>query len=594
METTQDVRLALAKTMESEITDYFTKTVSLSKDNNHSQHQLVRRIALFESRVYPTGKFDKQGNYKTWWDIIAPRIDAEVKNIDFDTKDIEAYSPRKIDDVASLIVNLKLREWLRDNGQAEELNSAIEEGSGWGNVVWKKVNGGYERVDLRNFYVINQTARSLRQSAAIERHQLTQSELREKAQKGVWKNIEKVFADCGQNIYKADVESTQQETTTPIYSIYERNGEVNLKDLKAFTMETVEKGDESKYVFARVIAAGTEGTEGGATMKHILFAEQMPGMDNGDVYKEYHRGRYKGRWWREGLYELLFDLQVRGNEVANQISQGLLYASKTIFTDDDRSSVQNIITDLKNGDFIKSKNLRQVEVRMQGFDQLAAEWNRILEQANEIANSREIIQGGGTPSGMPFKLGQLLDVNANKLYDFIREKISIPFREIFEDWIIPTLVEDLKVEEVLRLTGDSEMLKRLREMVVEDWYIRNLFRFGMHTPEIAATIKAQKMEELAKSPIFLKQFKEAFEDYKARVSVIITGENVNLDAKLQSLATFIQMEADPVRRSYLIEKAMRMKGFDVGEFPRSTPEQLAGVAPGTKALAAPVAEPAMA
>ena len=62
-----------------------------------------------------------------------------------------AYSDAKIDELPCLIVNLKLKEYLWETCQAEEINSAIEEGSGWGNVVWKKIKEGYERVDLKEF-----------------------------------------------------------------------------------------------------------------------------------------------------------------------------------------------------------------------------------------------------------------------------------------------------------------------------------------------------------------------------------------------------------------------------------------------------------
>lgn len=571
-------RLKLASQIENEVADYLKRPVSISQDHDFSQAALIRRISLFENKIYPTGKFDSQGNYKFWFDIIGPRIESEIKNIDFDTKDIEAYSPRKIDDVPNLITNLKIKEYLRDTGQAEELNSAIEEGSGWGNVVWKKVKGGYERVDLKNFYVINQTAQSLKETAVIERHQLTQSELRERASK--WQNIDEVIRSCGQNIYKSDLDATQQDTTTPMYTIYERNGEVSLQDLKEYRGEAPADGDEDLYVFAKVIAAGTEGTSAGVQIKYILFADDLPGKNNEKLYKEYHRGRYKGRWFREGLYELLFDVQVRANEIGNQIAQGLQYASKVIFTGEDKQIIQNVITDLKNGDYLKGKDLRQVEVRMHGFDQLLADWNRIIQTANEIANSREVVQGVTPASGTPLGTTQLLNENAGKLFDFIREKLSIPIREIFEEWIIPDLIKQIEAQDVLRLTGDFEMMNRLREILIENWYIDNLLSIGPHTEEVARALKDQKMEELQKdTAIFLKEFKQAFANYQPRVSVVITGENTNRRAQGQTLAQFIGFEADPIRRTALVEEAMRHFNVDVGGLPKSKPQDMQQPAP---------------
>ena len=48
---------------------------------------------------------------------------------------------------------------------------------------------------------------------------------------------------------------------------------------------------------------------------------------------------------------------------------------------------------------------------------------------------------------------------------------------------------------------------------------------------------------------------------------------------LQSLATFIQLEQDPVRRTALIEMAMKKTNIDVSSLPKSSPEQLNGGKP---------------
>jgi hypothetical protein len=575
-----ETQSSLMKQIEQEITDYTSKNVTIG-EVPFSQYKLVRRIALFESKSYPNGKFDSGKNYKYFFDINQQRIDSEVKNVDFDTKNIEAYTSRKSDVVKNIIINLALIEWLRKNGQAEELNSSIEEGAGWGNIVWKKVRGSYERCDLRNFYVINQAAVSLKDTPVIERHALSQSQLRAASKKWNQEYFKQVIKSCGENQYKKDDSSSTEETTVPYYTIYERNGEINVADLKTYKGEQVLDGDKDKYVLAKVIAAGV-GSNGGVKIKYILFADEISEMP----YKEYHRGRYKGRWFREGIYELLFDIQVRANEIGNQIARGLEWASKQVFYSPDKLLVQNILTDLKNGDIIKTTSLNHVPVRMEGFDQLVADWNRLMQLANELCNSSEIVQGGDLPAGTPFRLGSLLNTNANKLFVFIRQKLAIPFQEIFEEWIIPQLIKELTQKEVLRLTGDSDMLKRLYEIVVDNWYLRNLVAIGVHTNEVGVMLKQAKMAELMKSDtLFIKEFKDMFKEYQPNVAVIITGENVDIQEKLQTYATFIQLESDPVRRSYLIEKAMQLKGIDSGSLPRSTPEQLQTSAVPTEAPA---------
>src|SRR5580765_6656017 len=164
--------------IERELNDYLHGTVTISDGYQFSQYKLVKRITLYANKIYPKGKVTKRGEYKYWYDITQPRVDSEVKNIDFDTKDILLYSDRKEDQIPLLIANARIKKYLKETGQAEELNSAIEEGSGWGNVVYKKIKGGYERADVKNFFVINQTAECLDESPVIERAEMTAADLR--------------------------------------------------------------------------------------------------------------------------------------------------------------------------------------------------------------------------------------------------------------------------------------------------------------------------------------------------------------------------------------------------------------------------------
>jgi hypothetical protein len=561
---------ALAEQMEDEIRQYTTELVNMGEVFDYSQFKLVRRITLFENHNYPTGKFDSQGNYKFWFDGISSRIANEVKNIDFNTSDVKVYSDRKNDDLAVLITNLKLDQYMRETGQDEEFNSAVEEGSGWGNVVWKKVKKGYERVDLKNFYVINQTAPTLEKTPVIERHQLTASDLRKKI--GVWDNVEEVLENCKSDSFKAQIQSAGKDTTVPYYDVYERNGEVALADLKRAQGDTPTEKDEDIYVFAKVIGAGTKGQATGTSIEYLLFVEELGKKSNEDLYLEFHRGPYKGKWFREGLYELLFDPQVRLNQIGNQIAQGLELASKTILFSEDKLIVQNIMTDMKNGDIVRAKNLQALNLAMPGLAQLIEEWNIIQQMMNDIANSSPIVTGEGMPQRMPFQVAALLNQNSNKLFDFIRQKLSIPFTELFERWAIPELVKDLSTKEILRLTGDAKMLDRIMQMVVDEWYVQNLVAFGPHGQEAGDFIKQQQLDALKKRPqLLMASVKQVFKDFQPSVSVVIAGENSTLPQDMQTLSTFIQLEQDPVRRSAMIELAMSKKGIDVASLPKSPP-----------------------
>ena len=558
------------KTTEEEIRAYLEDPQEIFEGYTYSQYKLVKRIVYYQNQVYPKGKLDSKGNYKYWFDVISPRMDSEIKNVDFDRSNIEVYSNALADAPKVLIANAYLNHWMQETGQGERINDAVEMGTGWGNVVFKKIKGDYEICDLRNFYVINQTAKSLKESTVIERHILTQSDLR--AKKEIWKNIDEVIKSCGEKNFSSTLSDNTKETDNPYYEIFERNGEVRERDL--FEAQGKSGGSEEKYVLAKIVLAGLKKKSKEADLKYVLYADTIPEMP----YKEYHRGRYQGRWFRVGMYELLMDIQTRANEIGNQIARGLEWSSKSIFRSSDKVIAQNVLDDLTSGDIIRSADLEQVQIRMQGLDQLIADWNRLMEMADKLANSYEVVTGESLPSGTPFRLGAMLNQNANKLFDFIREKLSMVLEDLIEDWILPNLLKDLKTEEFIRITGEEDLVKYY-EALVNSWYQRNLHIIGLHTQEEAQALKEAKLKELSKKKEALwKPSKNFWKEFKPRAKVVITGEKVSLMAELETLSNFIQLESDPVRRTALIEMAMSKKGIDISKLPKTTPEQMAEIA----------------
>jgi len=562
--------MEIFKTIEVEIDNYLNSSIPTAIGELYSQRKLIERIVRFANKQYPSGNKDSQGNYIYWFDNIGPGIDSETKNIDFDTKDITIYSEQAKDASAIFILQSALRDYLKTTEQAISINDSVEECSGWGNAVWKedkKSPNGYARIDLTNFYITNQAARTLNDTIALERHILTQSQLRKK--KGIWKNVDEVIKNCPLKEYEQTKEGVQVDgKKTPFYEIYERNGEISMAQLKEAKGEKWKTKDEDVFVLAKIIVA-SKGK--GKDIKDVLFANQIKKMP----YKEYHRGVYKGRWWREGHYELKFDVQVRLNEIGNEIANGLRWAGKTVFVSADRLIAKNILTDLRNGDVIRAKDVRQVETRMQGFDQLAAEWNRLVDLGNKIVNSYEVVQGEIGPSGTTAFATNLSNINANKLYGFIRQKLCLAVKGVYEDWVIPKLISELKTKDVIRLTGDTAYLKRFNEMVVNAWYEDNLIALGPHNKEFADVIKAEKLAELQKNPnVMVKLIKDMWDSVKPRIMVNITGEGVNMNANIQKIQFAIQLEADPARRSGLVDMLMAKLGIDTSTLPEANPEMM--------------------
>lgn len=558
--------------IEREIKNYLTSKIEISPGVNFSQYQLINRIYKFRNRDLTGEKINQDLSYNFYFDIISPRADNEIKNLRFDSKNIMVYSQNPIKDFAAVFLsNATLKSWMSKKGEDIKLKSAIEEFVANGNIGFKRIDGGYEIVDPQNTFITNQKAETIEDTDIIERHVMTASQL---AQMKGWNKDEvtKVIKDLGDKSFKATTETTNADSTRKNYEIYEFTGEVN--ELEFNEAKGINTGDENNYFLAKVVVAGLK--EGGAGEKHTLFAEKLAGSIS-DSYIYAHRGRYEGKFWRAGMYEILFDHQIRANEIGNQLSRGLEWASKVIFRSEDSRILQNIRADIDNGDIVITKDLQQVDVRMRSLDQLIADWNRLMSDADRLSNSYEVSRGEAMPSGTPFRMGLLMDQNAGKLFVLLRQKITLPYKRVFREWILPELIKDLKGEDVFRFVGENDIMEQLREILVESWYAQNLVAIGPHTKETAQAIKQEKMDEIKKIDPAIKNTKKIWDAVMPRLFVTITGENYDLSEQLTDLTQLIKFEQDPERINWILDQIYRSRNIPIPprkQIPPSEPQSL--------------------
>ena len=541
-----------------EVHEYIHGVTHLDDYVPFSEYKLKKRIQMFKNKYYPTGKITPDGDYEHWFDIIHPAVNGEVKNIDFDSKHFLVFSKAPIQDFAAVyVINLGIDEYMWQNGTAEELNQNVEDYSADGNILFRKTKDGYETCDMMNTFIINQTARTVDETDIIERFYMSQADLR--GMEGVYDNVDQVIEHCGNTFFARTEKAMGEVRTKKLYEIYRRTGEISEKDL--FEAQGKTGGNANKYILARIVVAGLK--KGKSSDRYVLFAEALPdGAKMSDYFIEAHRGPYKGCWWREGLYELGFDYQVRYNDISNQIARGLDWASKIIFSHEDKLTLQNLRTQLKNGGLIKSKSIKQIEVRLQGFDQLIAERNAILQQWNDVANSYEVVQGKNLPAQTAVRTALTIDVNANKLFVFLRQKLTLAYRGVFFKFVMPDLVMDMKAKDIIRVTGDPMFLDRFRRMAVNTWYVNNLVDIGPHTPEMADFIKEAKYQEIQQTDPMIKNMKEIWKNVMPRLQVTITGENYLVE-EVQTISELIAYEQDPIRRAYLLDTIYAAKGIPV-------------------------------
>ena len=556
----KDQQSSLFKRIEAEIESYTTSKVEVSPGVFFSQYKTIRRIYKFKNRDLSGSKLNEDLSYNYYFDIIAPRADSETKNLRFDTKHILTFSqnPRK-DFPVVFISNAMLKKWMSNNGEDDKLKESVEEFSANGNVGFKKVAGGYETTDALNTYITNQQAKSIEETDIIERHEMTASDINKMKS---WEHKQDVIDSLGNKSFMASDNTTPTSTTSKRYEIFEFTGEISEKEYKELTDDvgSIVEDDDKDYFLAKVIVAGLK--KGGTGQRFVMFIDKLSGtMEDHYIYA--HRGKYEGRFWRVGMYELLIDHQIRANEIGNQLAVGLDWSSKVVFVSSDSQILSNIRADVENGDVIITKDLKQLDVRMRGMDQLIADWNRLMQDANSLSHSAEIVTGDSMPSGTPFRLGALLDQNASKMFTLLRQKITLPYRRVFKNWVLAEMIKDLTGEDVFTLIGDADVQDQLREIIVDHWYVQNLVAIGPHTREMAESIKAEKLDELRRTDPTIKNAKEIWKNVLPRLFITITGENSDMADNIQDIVSLLEREQDPERIAFLLDSIYKIRGIPV-------------------------------
>ena len=546
---------SLYSRIETDIDNYLSSQVEISEGVFFNQYDLIKRIYKFKNRNLQE-KINTDLSYNFYFDIISSRSDSEVKNLKFDTKNILLFSQNPTKDFSAVfLANASLKEWLSENGEDIKLKDAVEEFVSNGNVGFKKVDGGYEFADPLNTYITNITAEHVEDTDIIERHEMTAINLKKMTE---WDNTDKVIKDLGNKTFTASSETTPIETTNKRYEVFEFTGEVSEKEFN----EVKEKngGSENVFFLAKIIVAGLK--KGGGREKVVLFAEKLKGKMT-DYYLYAHRGKYEGRFWRVGMYEMLFDYQIRANEIGNQLARGLDWASKVIFRSKDSKVLQNIRADMDNGDVVITEDLAQVDVRMRSLDQLIADWNRLMTDADRVSNSFEVVRGESLPSGTPFRLGLLMDQNAGRLFTLLRQKITLVYKRVFREWVLPELVKGMKGKDIFRFVGEVEILDQLREIMAENWYMQNLVQIGPHTKAMAEGIKQEKLDELRDADPAIENSKKIWQGVLPRLFVTITGEGYLYNETVQDVLQLIQFEQDPERVNFLLDMMYKIRGINI-------------------------------
>jgi hypothetical protein len=450
-----------------ESSDFYDNYVSIVPGYSFNQNETLKRIHLYLNSKYENAS-QYLGRDKLFYNIVQAPCEVAMRMLNIDTKNIRLLPMNPKSYFSTYLLEKELKYWLKKNKLGKVLNQLAEEAPRYGSVVLQKTKDGAEVIDLRRL-ILDPTVENINKSRFVTTiHYMTPTELRETGWDNVDIAIERFGESNAQEPFQDEYGNVGTMTSTPYVKVHKRYGEVPRWWIDNSTPGT-KRGDE--LVKALFIIAGADSQEMSADGKPIgelgvvLFKsrwyKEWP-------FKDFHYTKIKGRWLGLGVVEMLFDVQVRINELKNQKRISMEISAMHLFQTPDKQIVRNLLTDKESGDLIISANgITPIDNQERNLPAFDSEETSYLGQADRLSFAYEAIRGQEPNSNTTLGQTQIQTANATSVYAFKKENLSLFLQDFFNDLVMPQLMKDLTPEHIMRFTGSVQELEKLDKAASE-------------------------------------------------------------------------------------------------------------------------------
>lgn len=518
--------------------DNFIKPVTITDNYYFDMRATINKIDLYRSSRFLTGDSDSQNNRKYFFNILNAAAWAASKNIDMDIKDIKFVSKNGRDPLKARLYSQVFLKWAKDNHFAKFLNKMTEFLPSYGWFVAKFVDGKVYYVPAKDVYCYPGVDSIEKSPYVIEDHKMQPSTIR----KMNWNqkdNIKEVIDAFNSS-------STAQYIPVKLFYGVVANQEL---DQKYWNKKTTIDDYSDVYMAAalNLMTKQADSSQETISISKVLHIENTEGKKR--PFKDVGYLDVDGRVMKLGIFELGFPFQERWNQIANEKNLAMKLGSKMIFQTRGKTVESNLMTDTDNGDILKiDSEITRVSTGVDNLGVYQQEEQNIQGVFRNLSNAQEIITGESMPSGTPFRLGAMLNQNTAKLFEYILEKEAIFIKEIVEDWLVPEFEKYIKTQKevVLQLVDDdliTELIERDINARMNKAIKKYVLANGRFPSEEETQVVAQRLQGEYNTSKMYAKMTDTLLDFEKDVNVIISGEDVNLTQKVESLTNFTQLLA---------------------------------------------------
>lgn len=435
----------------SEEANYKTAKIPITDGWEWNMFEHVRKTTLYKNSKFAKGQNDGLRPFKN---INRPILNVAYRSEGFDVKDIEPF----VDDADLYYMSFLVRKfhakWARANNIDTFIDETVESYVDFGLALVKNVNEVRpELVPLARLAFCDQT--DILSGPLCEKHNYSPDQMSEMDGKWYPEAVEMSITQSKTEKKAALTGADGKTAKTPgkYIEVYELHGTfpetwLNTEngDKKEGDEGYVEPlyGDSTKYSKQIHIVTYYVNQENKRT-GICLFK----GPERKEIYKALVRDRIFGRACGLGGLEEIFEDQTWVNYSELKIKEMLDAAALVILQTADKNFETNNgnIKNLETGRILyNSDNQNKIEQisltpqNIEKFNAAVAQWE---SHARTTGSANDPLLGMSPDSGTPFKLQDLVVQEGQGIHEYRRGKISTFISEIYRDWILPHLVDEM-------------------------------------------------------------------------------------------------------------------------------------------------------
>lgn len=579
-----------------------SKNVDVVEGLSFSMYELIREFEFISSGHYISGDYDEDGQLRPFHDIITRILENQRTAEEIDTSDLKIVSDDPDFYRRALFIEKYNADWMYEKNIAQKINDAIETRGKNGGVLFKLCE--YEDdidIEITDWNAFAGDEADLINGIKVITNFYTPAKLIEEAQERGW-DMDMV-TEAIELYAEADQEDSeyyeQRETTGKYVAVRELSGTLPKSYID-------EEADEHEYSYQVHYLAGTEFTDStgvnkGKTLSSVEL-EQSP-----YYYLPYKKRGGNAKLLGIGMVERGKHAQVQTNRGAQNWKKAIDFASTHVLQSASKNlKGKNVLSGVKSGTIIKiddQKPISGVDMSPQALQHLPLFMSSWQSQIDGSTGTTAIGTGAGEklPADLTYRLGAVLDQNAQSPFDLRREEMGIMLNRIWKERIIPFHISKIKNADHLNLKFNPDELRQIdfeiTTKMADDAVLESYFAGEYNS--ISPTMKFQAMESDRASIIeglnedlqknksrrkivndMGKQWRDYWDEANGKVYVEVTNERrkkgVQLESANNAMMQYLQFkpqfDADPEARK-MLNDIVQMAGLRPIDFSNTQPVQ---------------------